>query len=332
MAKIWILGAGGWGTALAILAAYAGHEVTLWARNEASADRLRSDRLNPPRLPGVSIPYEVQITSQLELTGNADYVLWATPSTALAEIAERVSNSIALPPDTVLVSCVKGLAHEHLLRMSEVLALVFPQNKVAVLSGPNHAEEVARFIPSATVVGSSSETVAAHLQQLLSSNAFRVYSSTDIAGIEFGGALKNIFALAAGISDGLGLGDNSKAALVTRALTELTRLGTALGGKRETFQGLSGMGDLVVTCFSRYSRNRRVGERLARGESLTRIIESMGTTAEGVPTTRSAWELAARAKVDAPIIQAVYSILYDRLPPTEAMNRLLSRGLRPEAD
>jgi glycerol-3-phosphate dehydrogenase (NAD(P)+) len=331
MAKISILGAGGWGTALAILAADAGHDVTLWARNEPSADRLRSNRLNPPRLPGVSIPYEVQITSQLELTGKADYVLWATPSTALAEIAERVSNSIALPPDTVLVSCVKGLAHEQLLRMSEVLALVFPQNKVAVLSGPNHAEEVARFIPSATVVGSSSEAVAAHLQQLLSSNAFRVYSSTDIAGIEFGGALKNIFALAAGISDGLGLGDNSKAALVTRALAELTRLGTALGGKRETFQGLSGVGDLVVTCFSRYSRNRRVGERLARGESLTRIIESMGTTAEGVPTTRSAWELAARAKVDAPIIQAVYSILYDKLSPTEAMNRLLSRDLRPEA-
>jgi glycerol-3-phosphate dehydrogenase (NAD(P)+) len=201
-----------------------------------------------------------------------------------------------------------------------------------VLSGPNHAEEVARFIPSATVVGSSSEAVAAHLQQLLSSNAFRVYSSTDIAGIEFGGALKNIFALAAGISNGLGLGDNSKAALVTRALAELTRLGTALGGKRETFQGLSGVGDLVVTCFSRYSRNRRVGERLARGESLTRIIESMGTTAEGVPTTRSAWELAARAKVDAPIIQAVYSILYDKLSPTKAMNCLLSRDLRPEAD
>jgi glycerol-3-phosphate dehydrogenase (NAD(P)+) len=332
MAKISILGAGGWGTALAVLAASAGHEVTLWVRSEASADRLRSDRLNPLRLPGVTIPYEVQITSQLEPASTADYVLWATPSTALAEIAARVSNSITLRPDTVLISCVKGLAHEQLLRMSEVLALAFPQNKVAVLSGPNHAEEVARFIPSATVIGSSSDAVAAHLQLLLSSNAFRVYSSTDIAGIEFGGALKNIFALAAGISDGLGLGDNSKAALVTRSLAELTRLGTALGGRRETFQGLSGMGDLVVTCFSRYSRNRRVGERLARGESLARIIESMGTTAEGVPTTRTAWELATRAKVDAPIIQAVYSILYEKLPPTEAMNRLLSRGLRPEAD
>jgi glycerol-3-phosphate dehydrogenase (NAD(P)+) len=171
--------------------------------------------------------------------------------------------------------------------MSEILAAAFPRSQVAALSGPNHAEEIARFIPSATVIGSSSEAVAANLQQILSTNAFRVYSSTDIAGIELGGALKNIFALAAGICDGLGLGDNSKAALVTRSLAELTRLGTALGGKREIFHGLSGLGDLVVTCFSRYSRNRRVGERLARGGSLSRIVESMGTTAEGFPPLRA---------------------------------------------
>jgi len=331
MAKISILGAGGWGTALAILTANQGHKVSLWARSEASADELRSDRINR-HLPGVVIPEEVQITNQLNPASDADCVFWAMPSTALAEIAERVSRSIALRPDTVLISCVKGLDHNRLLRMSQVLSRVFPQNQVAVLSGPNHAEEVARFIPSATVIGSGSEAVAAHLQQLLSSSAFRVYSSTDIPGIEFGGALKNIFALAAGICDGLGLGDNSKAALVTRSLAELTRIGTGLGGKRETFQGLSGMGDLVVTCFSRYSRNRRVGERLARGESLTRIIESMGTTAEGVPTTRSAWELAGRAKVETPIIHAVYSILHEKLPPTEAVNLLLSRDLRPEVD
>jgi glycerol-3-phosphate dehydrogenase (NAD(P)+) len=331
MAKISILGAGGWGTALAILTANQGHTVSLWARSEASADELRFARFNR-HLPGVVIPDDVQITNQLNPASDADCVFWAMPSTALAEIAERVSRSIALSPDTVLISCVKGLDHDRLLRMSQVLSRVFPQNQVAVLSGPNHAEEVARFIPSATVIGSSSEVVAAHLQQLLSSSAFRVYSSTDIPGIEFGGALKNIFALAAGICDGLGLGDNSKAALVTRSLAELTRIGTALGGKRETFQGLSGMGDLVVTCFSRYSRNRRVGERLARGESLTRIIESMGTTAEGVPTTRSAWELAGRAKAETPIIHAVYSILHEKLPPTEAVNLLLSRDLRPEVD
>jgi glycerol-3-phosphate dehydrogenase (NAD(P)+) len=332
MARISILGAGGWGTALAILTASKGHEVSLWARSQAGADELRSSRVNQRRLPGVIIPPEVQITDQLDPTGEADYLFWTTPSTALTTIAEKVSRSIILRQGAVLISCVKGLAHEQLLRMSEILAALFPQSQVAVLSGPNHAEEVARFIPSATVIGSSSESVAAHLQQILSTSAFRVYSSTDIAGIELGGALKNIFALAAGICDGLGLGDNSKAALVTRSLAELTRLGTALGGKRETFHGLSGMGDLVVTCFSRHSRNRRVGERLARGESLSRIIESMGTTAEGVPTTQSAWELAAQTKVETPIIHAVYSILYEKLPPAKAVNRLLSRGLRPEAD
>jgi len=332
MARILILGAGGWGTALAILAASKGHEISLWARSDASADELRSTRVNQRHLPGTIIPPEVHITDQLAPAGEADYVFWTTPSTALANIAEKLSGSIILPQNTVLISCVKGLAHERLLRMSEILEAAFPQNPVAVLSGPNHAEEIARFIPSATVIGSSSEAVAAHLQQILSTDAFRVYSSTDIAGIELGGALKNIFALAAGMCDGLGLGDNSKAALVTRSLAELTRLGTALGGKRETFQGLSGMGDLVVTCFSRYSRNRRVGERLARGESLSRIIDSMGTTAEGVPTTQSAWELAAKTNVETPIIHSVYSILYEKLPPTEAVNRLLSRGLRPEAD
>ena len=332
MARIAILGAGGWGTALATLAANKGHEVSLWARSEASADELLWTRVNQRHLPGVIIPPEVQITSQLTPVSEADYVFWTTPSTALATIAEKVAGSVILRRSAVSVSCVKGFAHERLLRMSEVLAAAFPQSQVAVLSGPNHAEEIARFIPSATVIGSSSEAVASHLQQILSTNAFRVYSSSDIAGIELGGALKNIFALAAGMCDGLGLGDNSKAALVTRSLAELTRLGTALGGKRETFHGLSGMGDLVVTCFSRYSRNRRVGERLARGESLSRIIDSMGTTAEGVPTTQSAWELAAKTKVETPIIQAVYSILYEKLPPTEAVNRLLSRDLRPEAD
>src|SRR5260370_26336973 len=303
MAKISILGAGGWGTAVAILTANQGHKVSLWARSEASADELRSDRINR-HLPGVVIPEEVQITNQLNPASDADCVFWAMPSTALAEIAERVSRSIALRPDTVLISCVKGLDQNRLLRTSQVLSRVVAQNQVPVRSGPNHAEDVARFIPSATVIGSGSEAVGAHLQQLLSSSAFRVYSSTDIPGIEFGGALKNIFALAAGICDGLGLGDNSKAALVTRSLAELTRIGTGLGGKRETFQGLSGMGDLVVTCFSRYSRNRIVGERLARGGSLTQITESSGTTPGGGPTPRSAGERAGLPKVQSTIMDA----------------------------
>jgi glycerol-3-phosphate dehydrogenase (NAD(P)+) len=332
MAAITIVGGGGWGTALSVLLAEKGHSVTLWVRNPQVADVLRGDRTNVRHLPGVILPPALRITSSFDEISSADYLLWATPSTALAEIARSLLESGPMPGNPVMVSCVKGLDHERYRRMTEILAETFPQLPTAALSGPNHAEEVARSIPTATVVASQEPEIAERLQSILSTGTFRIYTSTDVIGVEVGGAFKNIFALAAGICDGLGLGDNSKAALVTRSLAELTRIGTALGGRRETFQGLSGLGDLVGTCFSRHSRNRRVGERLARGEPLNHIVDSMGTVAEGIPTVRSAIDLGERLSLQTPIIREVHAILYRSMPPAEAMQRLLARDLRPEED
>jgi glycerol-3-phosphate dehydrogenase (NAD(P)+) len=332
MAAITILGGGGWGTALSVLLAEKGHTVTLWVRHSSTAELLRSERTNQRHLPGVLLPSKLRITSSFTEVSSADYLLWATPSTALAEISHSLLELKHLTKDSVMVSCVKGLDHQQYRRMTEILEEIFPELATAVLSGPNHAEEVARSIPSATVVASRQPEIAERLQAIFSTKTFRAYTSTDVVGVEIGGALKNIFALGAGLCDGLGLGDNSKAAFVTRSLAELIRIGTALGGRRETFQGLSGVGDLVGTCFSRHSRNRAVGEQLARGEALDRIVQLMGTVAEGIPTTRSAIHLSERLNVETPIIREIHSILYGSTPPAEAMQRLLARDLRPEED
>ena len=321
-----------WGTALFGLLAEKGHTVTLWVRQSSRADLLRRERTNERHLPGVLLPANLEIASSFAEMSSADYLLWAIPSTALGEIARSLLESKYLTKNSVMVSCVKGLDHQRYRRMTEILEDVFPEISTAALSGPNHAEEVARSIPSATVIASREPEIAEHLQSILSTKTFRVYTSADVVGVEIGGALKNIFALGAGLCDGLGLGDNSKAAFVTRSLAELIRIGTALGGRRETFQGLSGVGDLVGTCFSRHSRNRGVGERLARGEPLDHITESMGTVAEGIPTTRSAIHLGERLSVETPIIREIHSILYGSTPPAEAMQRLLARDLRPEED
>ena len=218
--------------------------------------------------PELSIPNSIVVTTQLSEAGQADVIWFVTPSTALREIADSLAATTSVGPSTILISAVKGIEHGTGSRMSEILAATFPGRPVAVLSGPNLAVEVANFMPTATVIGALKEEVGMRLQRIISSKSFRAYTSSDIVGIEVGGALKNIFAIAAGMADGLGLGDNSKAALVTRSLAEMARLGLALGGKRETFQGLSGAGDLILTCFSRHSRNRRVGERIGAGEQL----------------------------------------------------------------
>src|SRR5881392_165697 len=231
---------------------------------------------------------------------------------------------------SVLLSCTKGIEHGTGMRMSQILGEIFPAYELAVLSGPNLAAEVVRDLPTATVIGCRSSEWAADLQDALGSSRFRVYTSDDITSIELGGALKNIFAIAAGASDGLGLGDNTKAALVTRSLAELVRLGSAMGGNFRTFYGLSGVGDLIATCFSRHSRNRRVGEHLGRGQTLQQITSAMQMVAEGIPTARSAFECARKLNIDTPITDEVYALLYEGKTPVQAMQDLLERDQKAE--
>ncbi len=328
-----VLGAGSWGTALAVLLAGKGVPVRLWGRDPKHVALIDSRRENPDYLPGVAIPELVAPTSSLaDALGAAGIVLVVTPSRALRALADSISSNAALSPGAVLVSCTKGLEHGTGMRMSEILAQLLPNHPVAVLSGPSHAEEVARHVPAAVVLGCADVEVAKNLQQTFNTRAFRTYTSDDVAGIELGGALKNIFAIAAGICDGLGLGDNTKAALVTRSLAELIRLGVRLGGQRETFQGLSGIGDLMVTCFSRHSRNRLVGERIGRGETLEAITASMKMVAEGVPTTRSAFECARKVGVVTPVIDQMHAILYgDQSPEGRAERTDAARSQNPSA-
>ena len=324
-----ILGAGSWGTALALVLHENDLRVTLWGHDAEHVAQVARERANTAYLPGIDLPEALAFTADLEALAPCDLILVVTPSKALREVAARLS-TVALREDAVLLSCTKGVERGSGWRMSEILAESFPNHSIAVLSGPSHAEEVARRMPTAIVLGCADEPVAQRLQQAFFTPSFRAYTNDDVPGIELGGALKNIFALAAGVSDGLGLGDNAKAALVTRALAELVRLGTALGGRTETFHGLSGIGDLMVTCFSRHSRNRAVGERLGRGEALSAIIGSMNMVAEGVPTTYGAHECAARLGIDAPIINQVRTLLEGAASPREILMNLMTRGLRSE--
>ena len=312
-----ILGTGGWGTALSLLWAAAGTEIILWGHTPERVERIARTRQNPEYLPGTELPQNICLTKSLADCVMADLIVFVTPSVALREVAsslrEKMTNSSA-----ILMSCTKGIEHGTGMRMSEILSEKFPDNPVAVLSGPNLAVEVARGLPSATVLGCRDRAVAERLQGKLGSSRFRVYTSDEIVGIELGGALKNIFAIPAGVSDGFGFGDNSKAALVTRSLAELVRLGVGMGGDGRTFQGLSGVGDLIATCFSRHSRNRQLGEQLGTGKSLEEITRRMKTVAEGIPTARSAFECARKLGIETPIIDQVYAVLHEGKPPAQA--------------
>ncbi len=330
-----ILGAGSWGTALAIHLARATPAATvrLWGHDPAHVARLRAEGTNATYLPGVPLPANLAPVADLaELRGAAGIVLFVTPSKAIRAVAEQFAAAGGPAPGATLLSCTKGIEPGAGRRMSAVLGEVFPGWPVAALSGPSHAEEVARGTPTAVVLAASAPGVAEGLQGTFNAGALRAYTSDDLPGVELGGALKNVYALAAGISDGLGLGDNAKAALVTRSLAEMIRLGVRLGGRRETFHGLSGIGDLMVTCFSRHSRNRQVGERLGRGEALAAITASMRMVAEGVPTTGSAREQARRLGVETPVLDQVAAVLAGARAPAEALRELLLRDPRPERD
>jgi glycerol-3-phosphate dehydrogenase (NAD(P)+) len=324
-----IVGAGSWGTALAWLWGKDGRKVLLWGHNADRIGRIREMRENGDYLPGLELPGSVRVTSELGDCAGADLIVFATPSVALRNVAIKLREAIG-NVHPVLLSCVKGIEHGTGMRMSQVLSELFPDKKIAVLSGPNLAAEVVQDLPTATVIGCTDSQCATGLQSILGSPRFRVYTSQEVTSIELGGALKNVFAIAAGISDGLGLGNNSKAALVTRSLAELVRLGVAMGGTAHTFYGLSGTGDLIVTCYSERSRNHTVGKRLGRGEPLKEITQSMRMVAEGIPTARSAFECARQLKIETPIIDQVYAVLYEQKKTTVALEEVLSREQKAE--
>jgi glycerol-3-phosphate dehydrogenase (NAD(P)+) len=262
-------------------------------------------------------------------TLSSPLIISVLPSKAVRKTAMQIAE-LGAKPGTVLVSCTKGIEHDSGMLMSQIIEECIPSSRLAALSGPNLALEIARRIPAASVIGSSHAALLDPLQRIFSAKGFRTYTSEDITGIQLGGALKNVYAIAAGVCDGFGMGDNSKAALVTRSLAEMTRLGVALGGQKETFFGLSGVGDLMVTCFSAQSRNRKFGERVGHGEKPSEIIASMQMVAEGVPTSLSAWQCANRFGIDAPITTEICSVLHQSKPPRESMSGLLGRPPKPE--
>lgn len=334
MATVTILGAGSWGTALAVHLARLGRDVRLWARNAELAAALESTRENPVYLPGVALPPPLRATSDLrEAVAGATMVVFVSPSSTIRGLAEAVHSH--LDPNAVLVTAAKGVEQDTRLTMSAVLDDVLGDHhraRVAALSGPSFAREVAHGLPTAVTAAARDVAIAETVQQTFNGQTFRVYTSTDVIGVEIGGAVKNVIAVAAGVSDGLGFGHNSRAALITRGLAEITRLAVRLGADRQTLAGLSGLGDLVLTCTGDLSRNRTVGLRLGRGERLADIVASMTEVAEGVRNTRSVRDLARSVAVEMPITEQMYLLLYEDKPPRQVVIDLMTRGLKRETD
>lgn len=332
--RIAVLGAGSWGTALALLLYSNGHAVTLWEFREEAAQKLDRIRENIEFLPGHSIPKGIHITNDLEdAISEKDLLVLAVPSHVVRDVADQINN-LSGEQDPIIVNVAKGIENDTLLRMSQVLKErlpKIPEAKLAILSGPSHAEEVSRQIPTAIVAASTSMKTAENIQITFMNNYFRVYRSRDVIGVELGGALKNIIAIAAGICDGAGFGDNTKAALQPRGLVEMARLGEKMGANKMTFAGLSGMGDLIVTCMSRHSRNRYVGEQVGKGRKLEEVLDEMVMVAEGVRTTQSAYQLSKKYGVEMPITEQVYYILFENKSPREAMYELMLRDPKSES-
>lgn len=326
--KVAVIGDGGWGTALAMVLDRNGHDTTVWGPFPDYLEEIRDSGENKTYLPGVEIPSSIQWTSDhATAVKNAGLVVLVVPSRFYKPVVEAFSSFI--PADALVVSATKGLDETTHERMSEVAGKIV-HHEVAVLSGPSHAEEVARGVPCAVAIAARDHSIAVQIQELFLNDAFRVYTLEDVVGVELGGALKNVIAVAAGISDGMGFGDNTKAALMTRGIAEITRLGTALGAKPETFMGLSGIGDLMVTCMSRHSRNRGVGERLGKGETLEEIMGSMKMVAEGVWNCQAAKELANKLGVAVPITEEVYGVVHEGKNPRQAVLDLMTRAPKPE--
>ncbi len=330
--KATVIGDGAWGTALALALLHNGHQVSLWGTFPDYLEQLARERENRRFLPGVKLPAELLVTADLAAAvAGAELLVLATPTQFLAATVDRLA--AAQPaPTAIVVDVAKGIEIGTWRRPSQIVADRLGHLRYTCLSGPSHAEEVARQIPTAVVAAAADQATAAAVQAAFTNPQFlRVYTGTDLIGVELGGALKNIFALAAGICDGMGFGDNSKAALMTRGIVEMARLGVALGGQAETFSGLAGVGDLIVTCMSRHSRNRHVGEQLGKGRKLADIQQEMGlVVAEGVTTTKGAFQLARQADVSTPIIDEVHAALYQDKDPRQAARDLMTRDPKPE--
>ena len=331
MSRIAVIGAGSWGTTAASLAAQS-TETVLWARRPEVAARINEVHENPDYLPGFSLPEQMSASADLEeAVFGASAVVMAVPSHGFREVFTKAASGIG--PEVPIISLTKGIEQESLATMTQVVSAVSPGHnpgRIGVLTGPNLASEIAAGQPTAAVMAFGDAETAVALQSVFMGPMFRVYTNDDVAGCELGGALKNVMAIAAGMSDGLGFGDNTRATLITRALAELTRLGLALGGKPSTFAGLAGMGDLIATCISTSSRNHRVGFGLARGQSLDEIVEEMRMVAEGVKTTRAVLGLAARNRIEMPIAAHVGLVLYDGMHPRDAVMSLMTRDAKSE--
>lgn len=330
--KTTVLGAGSWGTTLALVLLENGHKVNLWTYKLSQAEQMREEGENPQFLPGIKLPSKLHITSDIdEACRKRDLIVAAVPAQFLRSVIERIAELDLRK--TVICNVAKGIENTTLMTMSEVLLDVLKREKrenISVLSGPSHAEEVSRKIPTAIVSASYEKKVAKVVQKAFTRPYFRVYVNDDIRGVELGGAIKNVIAIGAGISDGAGFGDNTKAAIMTRGVYEITRLGVRMGAQPRTFAGLSGIGDLIVTCMSRHSRNRHVGEQIGKGRNLDDVLKGMVMVAEGVASTRSVRDLAQKHKVEMPIVDSVYAMLFEGKDPHLATEELMARDAKGE--
>ena len=329
MAKAGIMGAGSWGTALALLLYKNGHEVTLWSINNDEVEELKKEREHKSKLPGVKIPEDLRITNSMEeAVAEKDFVVLAVPSPFIRSTARNMKPYVV--KHQKLINVAKGIEETTLKTLSEQIEEELPMAETAVLSGPSHAEEVSRGLPTLCVAGSRKKNVAEYVQSTFISPVFRVYTSPDVLGIETGAALKNVVALAAGIADGLGYGDNAKAALITRGMAEIARLGIAMGGKYQTYTGLSGIGDLIVTCASMHSRNRRAGILIGKGYTMEEAMKEVQMVVEGVYSAKAARALAKKYNVSMPIVEEVNQVLFEGKPAKEAVADLMLRDKRIE--
>lgn len=329
MAKAGVIGSGSWGTALARVLSKNGHEVTLWSRREDESRMLREERENKSKLPGVKIPDDILCTTDLEQTVEGkDILVLATASPSIRSMAKKMAPYVA--DGQIIVDVSKGIEDGTLMILTDVIEQEIPQCQATVLSGPSHAEEVGRDIPTTVVAGAKDRETAEYIQNLFMNKVFRVYTSPDMLGIELGGALKNVIALAAGAADGLGCGDNTKAALITRGIAEMSRLGVAMGGHIETFNGLTGIGDLIVTCASMHSRNRRAGILIGQGKTMQEAMDEVKMVVEGVNSAKAAKTLAEKYGIDMPIVQEVNQVLFEDKPAREALADLMLRDKKIE--